>query len=612
LSFLELLFQPSETLRGLAWNEGYVATTIRAAEVYSIKTKHIMKALSTALLLLIPAFAHTQDLTVSQTFGTGGDILLNLTPGYYEGASEHAITPDGNVLLAGYCYIDGGPNTYHSTFVRINPVCGSLDTSLAGVGYVLRTFEGRTVLRGLAVQPDNAIVGCGMIAPDNGGSGQWPGVFRLKPDGDVDSTFNGTGYHRLTFAGSGGMFYGVFVAPDSTITCVGAGGNKIGAYRFLHDGTLDTTFSADGAAWLDLPSYDTGVGCGLVLPDSSIISMDLMYSGGGNSRVITMAKFHYNGDIDSTFGVNGLATTSIYGSPTTGLPGTRLHAVLQPDGKILVSSIGDGNVNFSMARFLPNGGIDITYGSNGLSLVSDPSVRGEGIVLLADGSTYQFGNNGTNGLILKRDMNGQVDTGFGTNGFFTTPTGDPNGRTLHSGVLLPDGRLIGHGGSHQSLYVTSLNTDAAADALPVISINGNELSSTGTGTFQWFLNGQIITGPTASTFTPTQNGDYTVTMTVSADCEFTSDPYTLLNVGVSELAGSPIHIANNPVSDMLVVLNNGGVVRYEVLGIEGQRISTGQLQAGRNEIDMNGTASGVYLLRTELKGSIATQRIVKQ
>ncbi|MGB5071488.1 MAG: hypothetical protein WBO28_11080, partial [Flavobacteriales bacterium] len=161
-----------------------------------------MKALSTALLLLIPAFAHTQDLTVSQTFGTGGDILLNLTPGYYEGASEHAITPDGNVLLAGYCYIDGGPNTYHSTFVRINPVCGSLDTSLAGVGYVLRTFEGRTVLRGLAVQPDNAIVGCGMIAPDNGGSGQWPGVFRLKPDGDVDSTFNGTGYHRLTFAGS--------------------------------------------------------------------------------------------------------------------------------------------------------------------------------------------------------------------------------------------------------------------------------------------------------------------------------------------------------------------------------------------------------------------------
>ncbi|MFZ1657446.1 MAG: T9SS type A sorting domain-containing protein, partial [Flavobacteriales bacterium] len=177
---------------------------------------------------------------------------------------------------------------------------------------------------------------------------------------------------------------------------------------------------------------------------------------------------------------------------------------------------------------------------------------------------------------------------------------------------LPDGRLIGHGGSHQSLYVTSLNTDAAADALPVISINGNELSSTGTGTFQWFLNGQIITGPTASTFTPTQNGDYTVTMTVSADCEFTSDPYTLLNVGVSELAGSPIHIANNPVSDMLVVLNNGGVVRYEVLGIEGQRISTGQLQAGRNEIDMNGTASGVYLLRTELKGSIATQRIVKQ
>jgi hypothetical protein len=61
-----------------------------------------------------------------------------------------------------------------------------------------------------------------------------------------------------------------------------------------------------------------------------------------------------------------------------------------------------------------------------------------------------------------------------------------------------------------------------------------------------------------------------------------------------------------------VVLNNGGVVRYELLSIEGQRISTGQLHGGRNEIDMNSTSSGVYFLRTETKGSIATQRIIKQ
>jgi len=235
-----------------------------------------MKTLSSALLLLVHTFAQTQNLSTSQTFGSDGDVLLGLTPGYYEAGSEHAITPDGNVLIGGFCYIGGGANTFHSTFVRFDRTCGILDTTLAGSGYITPTFEDRTILRGMAVQPDNAIVGCGMIAPNNLANAQWPGVFRLKPNGDVDSTFNATGYHRLPFAGDPGAFYGVFIALDSTITCVGSGGNKIGVYRFLHNGSLDTTFNADGAATIMLPNYDTGVGCGLVLPDSSIISMDLV------------------------------------------------------------------------------------------------------------------------------------------------------------------------------------------------------------------------------------------------------------------------------------------------------------------------------------------------
>jgi len=325
-----------------------------------------------------------------------------------------------------------------------------------------------------------------------------------------------------------------------------------------------------------------------------------------------MAKFLYNGDVDSTFGVNGLAETTIYGSLTTGFPTTRLHAILQSDGKILVSSIGDGEINFSMARFLPNGSLDNTFGTDGLSLISAPNAKGEGMVLLTDGSTYQFGSNGANGLVLKRDLNGQVANTFGTNGFITTQNSDPNGRRLHSGALLPDGRLIGYGASQYSLYITSMNTDAAADALPVISIEGNQLTSTGTGAFQWYVDGQLIDGAVTNTFIPTQNGVYTVTMVLSAECGYTSAPYTLLNVGVREQEGSQVLIMNNPTTDQLVVLNNSGVARYEMLSIDGKCINTGLLHGGRNEIDMNGTASGIYLLRTDVANEIATQRIIKQ
>ncbi len=236
------------------------------------------------------------------------------------------------------------------------------------------------------------------------------------------------------------------------------------------------------------------------------------------------------------------------------------------------------------------------------------------MTLLPDGTTLQFGwVDSQYGTCLKRDVDGDVITGFGANGYAHANTGAGNER-FWGGLQLPSGDFFGYGGKfpNDPFLVVKFTTDPALNALPVISIAGTDLVCTGTGDLQWFLDGVLINGATANTFTPTQNGDYTVTMTVSADCEFTSDAYTLLNVGVSELALSAIHIANNPVTDLLVVLYNGGVVRYELLSIEGQRISTGQLHGGRNEIDMNGTVSGVYLLRTELKGSIATQRIVKQ
>lgn len=82
------------------------------------------------------------------------------------------------------------------------------------------------------------------------------GVYRFNADGTVDSTFNGTGYVRQRFDPvSSGDFFQVFVNADSTITCAGASSSNsnggvyaVGAMRFNYDGTLDTTFSADGIA----------------------------------------------------------------------------------------------------------------------------------------------------------------------------------------------------------------------------------------------------------------------------------------------------------------------------------------------------------------------------
>jgi len=328
-----------------------------------------------------------------------------------------------------------------------------------------------------------------------------------------------------------------------------------------------------------------------------------------NDYAFGLVKFLPNGDPDSTFGVNGVAATLINGR-SDGAMGLAELA----DGKLLMSgkSNGSSGSGLVMVRLLPNGTPDPTFGTDGVSRVSglDGGDYGSAFVVLPYGGTLQFAKAAVgNGGALMRDADGSVVSSFGTNGFLEIA-----GYAMTAGILLPSERMVCYGFSASTVgyAIAGLTSDPVGDGLPVIAQNGAGLVVNGPGEFQWFLDGQLINGATSSAFTPAQNGEYTVTMTVSPECIFTSSPYTVLNVGISDLSGTSLHIANNPVTDILVVLNNSGVVRYELLSIEGQRISTGLLQSGRNEIDMNGMASGVYLLRTGSVGEISPQRIIKQ
>ena len=212
------------------------------------------------------------------------------------------------------------------------------------------------------------------------------------------------------------------------------------------------------------------------------------------------------------------------------------------------------------------------------------------------------------GVILKRDANGAVVTTFGSDGTGFVVGGPLASIAFLGGFTLPGGRIIGYGGSSGTVLVAKLTLDPAADALPMISAGGGDLTTTGSGDLQWYLDGVMINGATANTFTPTENGTYTVTMEVSADCMFTSDPYDLLNVGVEEPTTGAVHVFNNG-SGSIVVVNDGSVTPYDLLDMSGKRVASGQLRNGRNEMDP-GVASGVYLLRTEAKNKVSTKRII--
>lgn len=568
-------------------------------------------------LLLYSIQASAQSYSLSPTFGTNGTQAYDVGLGI-DLASDHALQPDGKLLLGGSSY-DISTNSYYINMVRIDTTCGQLDTTFGTDGMLLHTFEQRTISNAIALQPDGRIVGCGMIAPNNFGSQQWPGVFRFMPDGSVDSTFNGIGYHRLAFNGSSGEFNAISIGVDGSITCMGDGfSGSIGAVRFTTAGALDINFGSGGTAALALPTFQTSArGGGIVRPDGAVITISDVWNGSGENYVLALSQFDATGTPDTTFGTNGLVVSELLVS--NGGESLPYGTSLQTDGKLLVSFTPAGPpFGFAMARFNTDGSLDITYGLEGISSVQTPldDAYGGHHQRLEDGSTLQFGfTNSSFGLervitVLKRNADGEAETTFGTAGFIQAPSAaDPQDQS-RGGLLLPSGRIIVYGSVNANMLAGRLTPTPLNDDLPVISMDATELVTTGSGSLQWFLDGVEIPGATGDAFVPTENGEYTVVMTISADCNFTSEPFTLLSVGIEEDESKGIHVLGNPVSEVLTILNDGPVATYRMVDLQGKHIAAGKLTTGKNELQPGTLKPGMYLLHTTSAKGIEVARIV--
>lgn len=262
-----------------------------------------------------------------------------------------------------------------------------------------------------------------------------------------------------------------------------------------------------------------------------------------------------------------------------------------------------------MARFLSNGELDAAYGTGGVSSVVLSTIASGGRhELLPDGSTRHFGETDGHGICLARDPEGQVITTFGVDGIaHATPSS--GGEVFANGLTLPSGRIIGYGTSGAASFLAKrMTTDPVADALPVISSDGTNLNTTGQGPLQWFVDGTPIDGATGSSILPVQNGSYSVVMTLSPDCIYTSDAYELLNVGFKDRVAPSVQLVGNPVSDNLQVINQGTVLLFDLLDMRGRRLNGGSLQPGLNAIDVSSLAQGPYILRTASDRGIGAMR----
>lgn len=163
------------------------------------------------------------------------------------------------------------------------------------------------------------------------------------------------------------------------------------------------------------------------------------------------------GDLDTTFGGTGYVTTNLRVS----IAAAR-SVVVQSDNKIVVAcsnyQLDKGNGNFNLVRYNPDGLLDTTFGGTGIvstdfagaldrvSQIILESTSGGTKVLAVGYATKRSGK----GIALARyNMNGSLDTTFGSGGMVFTQVSGKSNDSGNSVILDPAGRIVVGGSSSQ-------------------------------------------------------------------------------------------------------------------------------------------------------------------
>lgn len=162
------------------------------------------------------------------------------------------------------------------------------------------------------------------------------------------------------------------------------------------------------------------------------------------SLLFSNALYSQGGSFDASFGTNGKVITTV---------GSNLNdMVLQPDGKIV--AIGDiapagTNDQFVVARYMPNGSLDTSFGTNGsLKTLYGAKCGAWSVVLQADGKIVVAGytsvatnNSGhRDAMIVRYNTDGTPDATFGVQGIKILPFTDSGKATTVD--IQSDGKII--------------------------------------------------------------------------------------------------------------------------------------------------------------------------
>ena len=521
-------------------NFGYLTTSIRAgangtAAALQPDGKIVVAGSSYSDSSSSLALArYNNDGTLDLSFnGTGILVMpdsLNLN-----GAAAVAVQPDGKIVIAGSGW----------AIVRLNSD-GSLDTTFNGTG-IVRTIlaPGYATSHALALMTDGRIV----VAGDyyDGSSPHFMAA-RYSSNGGLDTTFNGTGYVTTSYYGA--ETNGVAVQPDGKIVLAGQADTIFAALRYTATGSLDTTFGGTGIVTTIVgPNFDVARAVALQ-PDGKVVVAGESFRGQTTSYDFAVLRYNPDGMLDTSFSGDGIAITAV------GQFNDQAYAVvIQPDGKIVLGGHTDSwlgyTKSFGIVRYLPNGSLEPTFGSNGRATTLIETIDELYSVLIQpDGKIVAAGNSyGWDG----EDYNYHfaVARYWGNRCAADTPTSTATASPTPTFTATSTATAAGTptlGNYADASLLLSGNIIVTPDAAPIDTLHLNVSTSTD---FKGYLYGDPATG-VLRVVDAHPAGTYTLTVKAFSNSALTTTKTFQLNVTTPANVSAPVSFRtpmNFPVGD---------------------------------------------------------------
>jgi uncharacterized delta-60 repeat protein len=396
-------------------------------------------------------FAVAQPGTLDTTFGSGGFVTTSVNFFTASGwATAVAVQPDVNIVAAVTSY--NYENTGRDFYVLRYAADGTLDPNFGSGGVVRFAFDSTVnseTPEALALQPDGKILVAGRV-----GTSADAGIARLNSDGSLDLTFGNGGKVMFVYVNRAvAAVNAIAVHSDGRIVVAGASdGINFALARFKPDGTFDTTFNGTGKVTIAMATKQSSARI-----DDLVIQSDGKYVASGvsgatkqNPQTMALVRVNNNGALDSTFGSGGKVITNFGGAWSVAR-----KLAIDSAGRIVVGGDWLGSVGTSgdpssyvFLRYLTNGQLDSTFGSAGKVIFTANSFRRmESMAIQSDGKIVGAGWHRnpitleTDIAVLRINVNGALDAGFGTGGFTFT---DYNGSMdeAHDMAIQADGKIV--------------------------------------------------------------------------------------------------------------------------------------------------------------------------